>query len=865
MTQTEQIQPSIINSTATPTISQLLAKATKYHNMGLAVVPFILYWDNEKQQYNKDNIGTWAKWETQPQTDEEFNALQWNKNSREANAFGVLLGTKAKNGKFLSVVDHDTKGNTFKPGAVEKGKEILKDFPITKVTKTANGGLHYEYWSTIKPKIEGTFHDEAALELLGEKKLSVMEGLGYQNLNDNPPTEIYSLEGTFYSILKKHGFSLNEETEIENQQDSCSCQISKIIDLTKLENKGNGQYQGCHPIHDSTTEKNFCVDIKKNTWFCFRHNSGGGALQFLAVKEGLIKCEQAKKGALRGQKFREVLKIAVAQGLIDEKILDQSEINPTILAKDIMADHIFVVDKETDELYYYVDCGEDEGTYSNQTEQLIRREITARLDENFKARYKPEVTEFILGTAPLIQMGNTNPKLIAIQNGMLNLITHEIEAYNNKYYITNKLPVTLNKNTDSHVWKDFIEKVVPNKKQRKQLQQLVGHTLYGKILVEICTVLLGGGSNGKTIFLQIITKFLGSAKNVSSHSIQQLCYDKFVTGEVKGKLANICADLPHKELMNTANFKALTSGDSMQAYIKHVQKTASFSPTTKYIFSANQIPPIANEEDCFAWYRRFVFIDFPVTFTKENSKPRQELLDILSTPEVFSEILNWAMEGLDYLLAHGDIEEKPTVDEVRLIYIKKSDSALAYFADKVKCTDNPEDYAFTDQWHRDYVTYCHANGLKPKTQGDFVNTVKNHLPGAEKTRIRPENALKSSSALSAFRYVKISYSVPTVLAVPTSENMRAKNEKNTPDKNPNLEQLFSKASTASTASTNDTLIYGQRIKRQPGVTCQQIEQDEHCIKEAEYRINGNLYCPSHFDAEKENLRQRGKVVCLESS
>ncbi|MGA2682067.1 MAG: phage/plasmid primase, P4 family [Candidatus Bathyarchaeia archaeon] len=742
---------------------KLLAIAEGYHELGLPVIPFFINPQADANGIHEKTpvITTYKKWYTEPQTKDQFKALDW----RGCNGFGVILGIKATNGYYLSCIDHDTKNSFKKPEereayekAIPIGKEILKKFPqATKIEKTVNDGIHLYYWSKQRPETDGNFHDTAALELLGYMKLCVMyPSYGYKDVGSDVIATVENLDELFHKCLKGSGFGVTEETEVENQVDNYSFQISKIIDLSKLENKGEGQYQGSHPIHDSTTEHNFSVDTKHNQWFCFRHNSGGGALQYLAVKEGLIKCEQAKRGALRGKKFQEVLKIAVASGLIDEKVLTQSEINPVILAKDIMEDHVFAVDKETNELYFYVDYGKDEGIYSNQTEQLIKREIVARLDENFKARYYNEINEFILGSAPLVEMGALNPELLAVQNGLLDVLKKSLEKYTSKSYITKKLPVIFDQENKSTVWHDFIKTVIPNEKQRKQVQQLIGHCLYRKILTEICLILLGGGSNGKTIFLLTITKFLGGSANVSSHSIQALCYDKFVTGEVRGKLANICADLPHKELLNTANFKALTSGDQVQAYIKHVQKTIPFFPTTKYIFSANQIPPVSNEEDCYAWYRRFIFADFSVTFTKENSVPRQELLDKLSSPDVFSEILNWALEGLETLNKEGDVTDKPTVAEIRLQYIKRSDSALAYFEDRVKCTSDSTDYVFTDQWFRDYVNYCLANNLKPKTQGDFINTVKQHLPGAEKTRIRPERSSdEKTSALSAFRYVKI--------------------------------------------------------------------------------------------------------------
>lgn len=770
--------------------AELKAAAEAYHSLGIPVIPFKIT-KNDKGEYEKQNLSTWKSWMEQPQTEQEFNGLNWN----SANGFGVILGTQAKNGYYLSVIDYDTKGGKVSEEVKAKGKEILNELPITQTEQTVNNGLHYVYWSRTKPKTDGAFHDAAALELLGEKKLCLMApSYGYKLLNDNPPTEIENLEETFYSVLKTHGFSHTEETEIEQQLDAYSFSISRIVDLNKLKRNGD-EYEGSHPIHDSTTEKNFHVNTRTNSWHCFRHNSGGGALQYLAVKEGIIKCEQAKKGALRGKKFREVLQLAASQGLIDEKTLTQSEINPVILAKDLMEEYVFVTDQDANTLYVY---NEQEGIYSNKTEQLIKREIAKRLDENFKTRYYTEISEFITATAPLVKMDITNPEIIAVKNGLLNVITREKTPFTPEVYLTHKLEHEYNPNCkyEDSFNKQFLEQVVAKQKQREQIQELIGHCLYKKIIDEISLVCLGTGGNGKSIFLTTVKTLLGT-KNVSSMTIQQLCYDKFAVAEVKHKLANICADLPHKELMSTGTYKALVSGDSVPVNIKHVQgKGETLDPYTKYLYSANHLPPIQSEEDCYAWYRRFIFADFKKTFTKENAIPRQELLDKLSTPQELSALLNWALDGLDRLRKTGQVSNKPNVEEIRKEYRKRSSTTLAYFDDQVTITDNYEDYVFTDDWYRDYVTYCHSNDQKAKNKGEFTKDVENHLAGAQKARIRPE---PKANPLVAWRYVKF---VPLVPTVPTFENKFAKTEKNTIEKFSNSGEYVGKVGTSSTGSTD---------------------------------------------------------------
>jgi hypothetical protein len=55
----------------------------------------------------------------------------------------------------------------------------------------------------------------------------------------------------------------------------------------------NGEYQGEHPIHGSSTGMNFTVNPAKNFWYCFRCNAGGDPIAWIAVSEGIIGCSEA--------------------------------------------------------------------------------------------------------------------------------------------------------------------------------------------------------------------------------------------------------------------------------------------------------------------------------------------------------------------------------------------------------------------------------------------------------------------------------------------------------------------------------------------------------------------------------------------
>ena len=164
--------------------------ANEYWKKGLVIIP----------AKGKKPLVEWKKWQDKEQTEEEFNSLPWDK----ADVFGVLLGKKLKNGFYLGVVDFDVKNLT--EDIVKKGRESLKNLPITQFEETPSGGQHWVYYSKEKPQTISVYHNKVALELLGEKKLAYMApSEGYKKLNDNTPTTVPDLTELFRGILESIG------------------------------------------------------------------------------------------------------------------------------------------------------------------------------------------------------------------------------------------------------------------------------------------------------------------------------------------------------------------------------------------------------------------------------------------------------------------------------------------------------------------------------------------------------------------------------------------------------------------------------------------------------------------------------------
>ncbi|MFO8022252.1 MAG: bifunctional DNA primase/polymerase [Perlabentimonas sp.] len=222
---------------------------------------------------------------------------------QQGNNYGVVCGY----GK-LAVIDADEKD------FAETVEQVL---PETFTVKTGSGGRHFYY---IIPDLERKLilFDQTDDE---EKHLGEIQYTGAQVIAPNsvhPNNNRYivikdipiatlsnqCIQTVFRDYIKKQWV---RQTVTYNSNKTID--IAPVVDLTKL-TQHREEYMGSHPVHGSTTGNNFAVNPTKNTWHCFRCNSGGGALLLIAVMEGILPCHQAHSGALSGDIFKKVLKIA---------------------------------------------------------------------------------------------------------------------------------------------------------------------------------------------------------------------------------------------------------------------------------------------------------------------------------------------------------------------------------------------------------------------------------------------------------------------------------------------------------------------------------------------------------------------------
>jgi len=272
----------------------LKAEARRYFEQGFNVVAMFFEYAEDGSVARKRAFVEWQKWHTERQTLEEFEAQPWER----AEAFGVVCSFPNKDGLFLAVVDYDVK--KVSEEAKAKGKELLKQFPITQLEQTVSGGVHYVYLSRVKPsKSNGAFHDSHALELVATGKLCVMApSKGYKRLNDNTPTVVEDVEGLFYQVLGVEDERLKGKVEEGAPKEKLETWLKQILDSGKLtlRSKGSNFWLFSCPFHPPDNHPSFALNVSK-LYFIDYHDNQVYNLKELAEKLG-VELEGLKRGVI---------------------------------------------------------------------------------------------------------------------------------------------------------------------------------------------------------------------------------------------------------------------------------------------------------------------------------------------------------------------------------------------------------------------------------------------------------------------------------------------------------------------------------------------------------------------------------------
>jgi P4 family phage/plasmid primase-like protien len=373
------------------------------------------------------------------------------------------------------------------------------------------------------------------------------------------------------------------------------------------------------------------------------------------------------------------------------------------LTEQIMNEYTFKTMKDTEEIYFYDDSA---GIYVSQGDWIVKEQCELLYPEITSHKVQEVINHLKRKTGVDRSKFDSNPNILNLENGLLNIHTKELTPHSQDYLSTVQLTVTYKERTVCPKILQFLREVLRPKDIRVALQ-MIGYCLYKSSEYEKAFMFFGGGSNGKGVLIKLIEALLG-AVNCSHRSLQDMDKNRFALANLYGKHVNTFADLKSLKLSETGNFKMLVSGDSITGEHKFGQPFA-FRNYAKLIFSANEIPESDDKSDAF--YRRWRIFHFDKVFQKGAEETKR--IKKLTTPEELSGLLNLALIGLKQLIDEGGFHDKDA-EQTRLDYEENTNDVNAFLIRECIVDISNVDYStLATDLYAAYVNFCVTRKTRP--------------------------------------------------------------------------------------------------------------------------------------------------------
>ncbi len=361
---------------------------------------------------------------------------------------------------------------------------------------------------------------------------------------------------------------------------------------------------------------------------------------------------------------------------------------------------IKILDQEVAFFKYNGKCYEQctEKTLNNlcQNELAAYRHLFSKSNLN-------ELIHYAIGDA-LVDSDNARinqVKYLTLQNGLYDLDAGKLIEHSRDIFTTNLLPYNYDPAATCPRFIQFLKEIFEDDQEKIDfVQEAVGYAFHKSLPTPAAFFLVGGGSNGKSVFINTIANLIGR-ENTSNVSFNALSNEYYVL-ELFQKMINISGETPQGKCINTDAVKAATAGDWITGRGLY-KEPMKFRPFAKHFLAMNK-PPVISDQSHGMW-RRIWVLKFNRRFTEEDMD-RQLEEKLVSE---LSGIFNWALEGYNKLKDKKfALSESATMKMSKQEYRDEINSdSISSFEKKyfVKSKD-PKDVIVFNETYEFYKAYC---------------------------------------------------------------------------------------------------------------------------------------------------------------
>jgi putative DNA primase/helicase len=326
-------------------------------------------------------------------------------------------------------------------------------------------------------------------------------------------------------------------------------------------------------------------------------------------------------------------------------------------------------------------------------------------------------------------------KFLNMDNGVLDMDTQTLHQHSKEYGFTYVLPYGFNPQAEAPRFNQFLKEVTQNDQELIDvLLEFVGFSVSNTdpALYEKCLILLGDGSNGKSVFIDVLKSLVGK-KNYSALTLDELKKETN-RAQLNNKLLNVAEETPYKGMTDSSVFKNLITGGELT--VKELYRQPyRIKSRAKFVFACNELPTTYDPTN--GMFRRLLIAPFNATFDASNRDIhlRSKLLKELEG------IFNLALTALLRLKRNGCFTSADTIETEVKDFRDSMDTIRQWVSDSLILDDRSAVSVTT--MYRDYVMYCQDRKIYTSTMAILSKRLGKMYPTLERKRVQ-ESGRKST-------------------------------------------------------------------------------------------------------------------------
>lgn len=299
-----------------------------------------------------------------------------------------------------------------------------------------------------------------------------------------------------------------------------------------------------------------------------------------------------------------------------------------------------------------------------------------------------------------------NPLHIGLTNGVYDLGTDTFHDELPAAYVTHEGGVAYEPGATCHRWDGFVLEIMGGDvEMAAYLHRLMGYVLTADRSEHLLLILQGSGANGKSTFVGIIQKLLGSyAMSLPGDVLSRAGgLTENQRADLRGKRLCVLAETRDGGRLNESQAKELTGNDPI--YGRALYKAGfTFIPTHQLLIQTNHRPVIRGDDHGI--WRRIELIPFDVRFDDRVKDPELGKKLEAELPGV----LNWMIEGYRQYKAKG-LCRPDTIKKAKAAYRNEEDIFAAWFEETCDTSKSTAATALTSLYGN-FKSWAEDEGLR---------------------------------------------------------------------------------------------------------------------------------------------------------